>query len=133
MRFDVTGNVERFDGTVMEVAVGDATSIELCKECGEKLAAATKIVTTRLVCTRALTAITQKTTGLSGEDRFTWGRLAAKIYENDKPSLDVDEIKILRQAIGWNEGPQIVYRMRMLFEPPDEPNSSKSEASAEPD
>lgn len=128
MRFDATQEIKELDGTTVEVTTGKATGIEMCPECSEKWRATVVPMTARLVCTRSLTAMTQRTQGLSEDERFAWGELAHKIYNSDEPSLSADDVITLRKAIGWHEGPHIVFVMRMLLEPPDLPDLPKEES-----
>lgn len=115
MKIDVTQVMKKFDGADVEISKG-ASEIQLCPECTMKMANAKESFTFRMLCTRALTNITQTTQKLPGEKKFERGQLAAKIYNNDEPDLTIDELKTLKDAIGETDGPLLVYQAFQIIE-----------------
>jgi len=121
MRIDVTEVLKEFDGSELEVSAGSAQAVELCAECTVAWREMMRPLTLRLVCTRALSAMTQKSAALPAEEKFRRGQLAHRIYNEDTPSLDAGEITMVKNAIGENDGPLVLMQAWLLLDPPDEP------------
>jgi len=123
MRIDVTKTLTEFDGTEINTPVGGVKSITLCADCSKRLRDNMQPLTLRLVCTRALTVITQKSANLPPEEKFKRGELARKIYSEDNPSLSSGEIETVKKAIGNNpdDSSLIVLQAFELLDPKDEP------------
>ncbi len=107
MKIDVTQPLYRLDGRELTT---QTDNVEFCNECIEKLQSARKSFTFRLVCTQALTAITQESQSLTGQQKFERGELARKIYNEKEPSLDPDDLKLLKDVIGKVQGPLVVFQ-----------------------
>ena len=112
MKLDVTKILTKFDGDNITIHNMD---VELCPQCAKKLTEAKQPLTLRLVCTKALTSITQKTQQLSGQKKFERGELARKIHNENEPNLTVDDIILIREVVGEVEGPLVVLQVFELL------------------
>lgn len=118
MKIDVTSEIPDLSGEVFRVAIG-SRQVEICAECAEKIDAAIKPLTVRLVCTRSLTGITEVSRKLQPDVRYARGQLAHKIYNSNEPQLDhKEELPMLIQAVEEHElNPLILFYVMNLLNP----------------
>jgi len=117
MKFDVTKILTQLNGTDISI---QNTDVKFCTECSKKWNEARQSLTLRLVCTQALTNMTQESQALAGEEKLKRGELARKIYNNDTVSLKPAEVSLLMELVGKVQGPLIVLQVYELLDPPEE-------------
>ena len=114
-KIDVTQAILALDGKPLRTQM---EGVELCTECTKKLNDTREDFTLRMACTRSLTAMTQATQKLSGEEKFKRGQLAHRIHNEDEPHLSAEEITLLKAAIGEVEIVVVVLGTFPILDPP---------------
>jgi len=97
---------------------------ELCEACKQKKSDKTTDFLLREICTRSLSAMTDKTSKLSGQQKFERGRLAMKIHNEDEPHLSAEEISLIKEAIGDVESVLVVMRAYEILDPQEDDKKS---------